>query len=151
MCKRINTECCLLDETSSNDAGIDQTSPPVAPTYSSNTHGKHPCRDQETLTICIMSGHFSLMCTFVSTLTVLVLPDNDRISIQIGNIRPSNLPRILLQYHPSQMRMEEAFQRAIRILGCICPPMMSPMFAAPEANRALNRASPYKCEKQPKR
>ena len=51
MGKRVDAECRLLYETGSDDACVNKSSPPVAPTETSNTHGKHPCSYEKAFSI----------------------------------------------------------------------------------------------------
>lgn len=48
--------------------------------------------------------------------TVLVLPNNNGVIVQVRNVGPSDTLRVLLHDHPANMRVQQALSDAIGVL-----------------------------------
>ncbi|KAI6759232.1 hypothetical protein HG530_009912 [Fusarium avenaceum] len=96
--KRVDTESSLLDEANTEDTGIDQTTPPVTPTKTSDESREGKSHEENRLDV------------------VLVLPDNNGVLVEIGDIGSALALRVLLQDHPSHVRVHETFADRVRVL-----------------------------------
>lgn len=76
--KGIDTESGLLDEEESQDTCIDQTAFPITPTQSSDYHWEKHSENKNEFTI------------------VVVLPHDDGVLVQVGNICPATILGVLL-------------------------------------------------------
>ena len=120
MSQRIDTESRLLHKEDSKDAGVNESTNPITPTQARNEARK----DQS-------HGHNDPQIVFV-------LPNNDGVFVQIGNICPSNAFRILLQDHPSQVRIHQSFADTVRVFFRIRIAMMSSVIARPPTDGSFN-------------
>jgi hypothetical protein len=109
----------LLDEEDTENASIHEAADPVIPEktrnscWEENTHAKD---DQDV---------------------VAVLPDHNRVLIEIRDISTADTLGILLHNHPANVGVEKAFSDAIWILGGIGVAVMSTMISAPPSDGAL--------------
>jgi len=76
-----------------------------------------------------------------------VLPDNNGILIEIGNVSTTDTFGILLHDHPANMRIQQAFTDAVWVLGGVGVAVVSAVITAPPADGSFNRASPAQCQK----
>lgn len=67
-----------------------------------------------------------------------MLPDDDGILIEIGNIGAANVLGVLLHDHPANVGVEEAFANRVRVLVGIGVAVMGTMSAGPPADGTLN-------------
>ena len=119
MSERIDTKCRLLYEQPSQDACIYQTTSPIAPAETGYHHWEKHAEGKNKHSVMLM------------------LPDNHRILVEVRNICATLVFGVLLQSHPHEMGVPKALVDAVRVLVCISPSMVSPVFTAPPANRAL--------------
>jgi hypothetical protein len=96
--KRVDTESSLLDEANTEDTGIDQATPPVTPTKTSDESREGKSHEENRLDV------------------VLVLPDNNGVLVEIGDIGSALSLRVLLQDHPSHVRVHETLADRVRVL-----------------------------------
>jgi hypothetical protein len=96
--KRVDTESSLLDEANAEDTGIDQTTPPVTPTKTSDESREGKSHEKNRLDV------------------VLVLPDNNGVLVEIGDIGSALALRVLLQDHPSHVRVHKTLADRVRVL-----------------------------------
>jgi hypothetical protein len=111
--KRIDAEGGLLDKGKSKNSSIYKTTLPITPSQPSNEHREQHPENQDDRSI------------------VLVLPDDDGVLIQIGNIGPATVFGVLIQNHPHEMRVPETFHDAVRVLDCVGPSVVCPVLTAP--------------------
>lgn len=123
MGQRVDTECCLLNEKEPQDAGEDQTTLPVAPTQAGNNHREQHSKYQNDEPI------------------VFVLPDNYGVLIEVRNVCPTALLRVLLQSHPHKVRIPNTFPDTVWVLDRIRPSVVGAMLGTPPSNRALDSAA----------
>jgi hypothetical protein len=133
MGKRVDTESGLLDKGESKNACIHQTTLPITPTQASYQHWKQHPEHQNGRSI------------------MPVLPDNNRILVQIRDIRSSLILGILLQDHPHEMRIPNPLHNTVRIFRGIRPSMMRSVFTAPPPNGPLHRTSASTSQENPER
>ena len=83
--ERVDAESGLLNEEDAEDATVDKSTPPITPSEASDKHREDQTHEEHDLEV------------------VLVLPDNDRVFIEIRDIGPANSFRVLLHQHPAEV------------------------------------------------
>ena len=83
MGQAVDAESGLLDEEDSQDAGVNEATQPVVEHHAAEDGGNYKRHGDNGLQV------------------VLVLPDNDRVLVEIGNIGTADSPGVLLHDHPS--------------------------------------------------
>lgn len=78
MRKGVDTECGLLDEKEPQDTCIDQTALPITPSQSSDHHWEKHSENKNEFAI------------------VVVLPHDDGVLVQVGDICPTTILGVLL-------------------------------------------------------
>jgi hypothetical protein len=81
----VDAEGGLLNEEDSEDSSVDESTGPVSPSKTSHKAREDHSHEDNGLDV------------------VSVLPDNDRVVIQIGDIGTANAFWVLLHDHPSKM------------------------------------------------
>ena len=56
-----------------------------------------------------------------------MLPNNDGVLIQVGDVRPADTLRVLLHDDPADVRIKEALPDRIRVLDGVCVPVVRAM------------------------
>lgn len=120
MGKRVDTEGGLLDEQKSENASIHQTTLPITPTQASDDHWEYHTEEQNDLSV------------------VSVLPDNDRVFVQVRDLRSAFVLRVLIQDHPHEVCIPSPLHHTIWVLGCVGPSVMRSVLAAPPSDRSLH-------------
>jgi hypothetical protein len=93
---RIKSSTHVVNEQQPGSAGKEETSLPVTPTETGNTHGEEQSHDQQKRQV------------------VVVLPPDDLASGQVGNVGDTDLgPR--LEDHPTDMCPPETFVGRVRV------------------------------------
>jgi hypothetical protein len=87
---RVDAEGGLLDEADTEDTGIDETAEPVTPAKTSDEGREDKSHSNGALK------------------EVLVLPNDNGILVQIGNIGAALALRVLLEDHPTEVGVEKA-------------------------------------------
>ncbi len=118
--KRVDAEGSLLDEEDTEDTSVDEAALPIVPKKSSNGRGEDQAHKQDNLDV------------------VLVLPDDDGVFVQIGDICAADTLGVLLHDHPSEMAVEKTFADAVGILVGVGVAMVSAMVTAPPADGAFD-------------
>lgn len=85
MCQAVDAEGGLLDEKDAEDTGVDVSTDPVAPTQAANESRKDQAHEDDGLEV------------------VLVLPDDNRVLVQVGDVGAANSLRVLLHDHPADV------------------------------------------------
>jgi hypothetical protein len=75
-----------------------------------------------------------------------VLPNDDRVLVQIRDIRSATVLGILLQDHPHKVRVPHPLHNAVWVLDCIGPSVVCPVLSAPPSNGALDCTTADACE-----
>lgn len=128
--KRVDAEGSLLDEEDAEDAGIDVATDPVSPPNTGHKSWEDQAHEEDDLEI------------------VAMLPDNDRIFVQIGDVRTANSFWVLLHDHPANVAVKQSLANAVGVLGGISVTMMGTVVAAPPADRTFNGTATNACEEK---
>jgi hypothetical protein len=67
-----------------------------------------------------------------------MLPDNNGILVEIGDVGAADALRVLLHDHPAEMAVEKALADAVGVLGCVGVAVVSAVVTAPPADGALD-------------
>lgn len=105
----VDAEGSLLNNEDAQNSGIDESTNPVTPAKASNKSGKDERHEENTLD------------------EVPVLPNDDRILIQIGDVGTADSLRVLLHDHPADMTVEKTFSDGVGILLRVGIPVVSSM------------------------
>ena len=119
----VDAERGLLDETDSEDTGVDETAEPVAPTETSDDGRQNEGHENDALEV------------------VAMLPDNDRVLVKVGDIGSAQALGVLFKDHPPDVGVEKTFADGVGVLFGVGVPVMSTVAVRPPADRALNSAS----------
>lgn len=131
--QRVDTEGGLLHEEGSKDTSINESAEPVTPAEATDESGQDDGHEDNDLEI------------------VLVLPDNDGILIQIGNIGTANSLGVLLHQHPAEMRVQETLADGIWIFFGVCVSVMGTMITGPPSDGTFDGAASDSSEEDSKR
>ena len=112
----VDTEGGLLNDEDSENTSVDESTHPVTPTKSRNKTREDHTHEYNALDV------------------VAVLPDNDGVVIQIGDIGTTDALWILLHYHPSNMRVNETLSDRVGVLVGIGVSVMSSVISRPPSD-----------------
>lgn len=98
MGQRVDAEGGLLNDKDSENTSVDETSLPVPPSKTSDETREDHSHEDNALDV------------------VSVLPDNDWVIVQVGNVGTADTLWVLLQDHPSEMRVDESLSNGIWVL-----------------------------------
>lgn len=121
--KRVDAESSLLNEADAQNAAIDKASPPVVEQKTTEQSRKDQTHEDDTFQI------------------VLVLPDDDGVLVEIGDVGTSSTLGILLEHHPSQMRVEETLANRVGVLLSVGISVVSSVAARPPTDGTFNGTS----------
>jgi hypothetical protein len=96
--KRVDTEGGLLNEANTEDTSVDESTPPVTPAKTSDKSGESESHEENALDV------------------VLVLPDNDGVLVEIGDIGTALSLRVLLEDHPAHVGIHETLANGVGVL-----------------------------------
>lgn len=131
--KRVDAEGGLLDEEDAEDTGVDEATHPVTPAETSDSGWEDETHGDDSLDV------------------VLVLPDNDGVLVEIGDVGAADALGVLLHDHPAEMAVEQAFADAVGVLVGVGVAVVSAVVTAPPADRALDSTSTDGGEPNPQR
>ena len=106
----------MLNEEDSENASVDESSHPVAPTKTSNKAREDHAHEDNDLDI------------------VAMLPDDDGVIVQVGNVSTANTLWVLLHDHPANVRVEETLSNGVWILVGIGISVMSAVISGPPSD-----------------
>jgi hypothetical protein len=131
--KRVDAEGGLLDEEDAEDTSVDESALPVTPEKTGDSRGEDETHEDDNLDV------------------VLVLPDNDRVLVQVGDVGAADALGVLLHDHPAEMAVEKSLANAVGVLAGVGVAVVSTVVAAPPADRALNGTTTNKSEEDAQR
>ena len=120
MCQRVDAEGGLLHEEDAQDAGVDEAAKPVVPAKAGDDAREDQTHEKDDLEV------------------VLVLPDDNGIVVEIGDVGAANSLGVLLHEHPAEVRVEQALADAVGILVGVGVAVMGTVISGPPSDRALN-------------
>jgi len=121
--KRVDAECSVVDKDESADSGVVKSTSPVTPTNASNESGDQEAHDEDDESV------------------VLVLQADEDIRVEIRDIGTSDTFGVLLEDHPSEMCVHQAFSDRVWIFLCVGVTMMSTMVSRPPPNGSFDGAA----------
>lgn len=77
---------------------------------------------------------------------MLVLPDNDRVLVQVGDVGAADALGVLLHDHPAEMAVEKSLANAVWVLVGVGVAVVGTVVAAPPADGTLNSTAANKGE-----
>ena len=98
MCQRVDTEGSLLNDENSENSRVDESSPPISPSEAGNQRRENHAHEDNALDV------------------VSVLPDNDGIIVEVGDVGTADSLWVLLQQHPSEVRVDETLANGVWVL-----------------------------------
>ena len=122
--KRVDTESGLLDEEDAEDASVDEASEPVTPAETSHESREDEAHKEDDLEI------------------VLVLPDNNGVIVEIGDVGAANSLGVLLHEHPAEVGVEQTLPDTVGVLVGVGVAVVSAVVAGPPSDGTLDGATP---------
>lgn len=118
--QRVDAEGGLLDEEDAEDTSVDESTEPVAPAETSDERREDKAHEEDDLEV------------------VAVLPDDDLVLIQVGDVGTANTLGVLLHDHPAKVRVHETLADGVRVLGGVGISVVSTMVTRPPSDGALD-------------
>lgn len=118
--ERVDAEGGLLDEEDAEDTSVDVATHPVTPAKSSDECREDQAHEEHDLEV------------------VLVLPDDDGVLVQVGDVGTADTLGVLLHEHPSEMAVQETLADAVGVLDGIGVAVVGAVVTAPPADGALD-------------
>lgn len=117
----VDAEGCLMNEKHAAEASVDQRAPEVTPSEIADRQGEDEPEEERNGKI------------------VSVLEHDSFVRIEVADIDTACTTRVLLENHPSNVRVPEPLQHPIRVLLRVDVPMVRAVIARPPARRPLER------------
>lgn len=124
----VDAEGGLLHEENAQDAGVDEATPPISPAEPSDEAGEDHAHEDDRLQI------------------VAVLPDDDGVIVQVGDVGAANALGVLLHDHPAEVGIEETLADGIWVFIGVSVAMVGAMVSGPPADGALDGAAAHSSE-----
>ena len=118
--KGVDTEGSLLDKANSKNTGVDEATKPVTPAETSNDSGEDQAHGENALDV------------------VAVLPDDNGVLVEIGDVGSALALRVLLEDHPADVGIEETLANGVGVLLSIGVTVVSSVAVRPPSNGSLN-------------
>lgn len=115
----------LLDEADAQDAGVDEAADPVAPAEAADEGGEGEGHGDDALE------------------EVCVLPDDDGVLVEVGDVGAAGALGVLLHDHPAEVGVEEALADRVGVLFGVGVAVVSAVAARPPADGALDGTSAH--------
>jgi hypothetical protein len=116
----VHAESGLLDEENTQDTGVHEAAVPVTPAETGNQHGHDETHEEDDLEV------------------VAVLPDDNRVFVEITDIGAANSLGVLLHEHPSEVGIHEALADGVGVLIGVGVTVVSTVVSSPPANGAFD-------------
>lgn len=78
-----------------------------------------------------------------------MLPDDDGIFVEIGDVGTPDAFGVLLHDHPADVGIEETFADGVRVLVGVCVTVVSAVVASPPSDGSLDRTAAESSENDP--
>jgi hypothetical protein len=131
--KRVDAESGLLDEEDAEDTSVDEATLPVVPEKTSDGRGEDQTHEDHDLDV------------------VLVLPDNDGVLVQVGDVGTADALGVLLHDHPAKVRVQKTLTDGVGVLVGIGVAVVSTVVTAPPADGALDSTAANSSKEDRKR
>lgn len=118
--ERVDAKSGLLDEEDAEDSAVEEAAEPVAPAEAAGKHREEKAHDYNDFEV------------------VAVLPNDDRVFIEVGNVGTANTLGVLLHQHPPQMGVEETFTDGVWIFVGVGVTVVSTVVSRPPSDRTLD-------------
>jgi len=116
VCQRVDAESSLLDEEDSENSSVDETSLPVSPSETTDETGEDHSHEDNGLNV------------------VAMLPDNDGVIVQIGDVGTADTLWVLLHDHPSDMRVQKTLPDGVWVLVGVGVSVVSTVISRPPSD-----------------
>ena len=116
----VDAEGGLLDEEDTEDTSVDVATHPVTPAKPSDKCREDQAHEENNLEV------------------VLVLPDDDGVLVQVGNVGAADALGVLLHEHPSEVAVQKTLANAVGVLDGVGVAVVSAVVTAPPADGALD-------------
>ena len=123
--ERVDAESSLLDEADAEDTGVNETADPVIPAEAADKGGQDESKSENTLE------------------EVGVLPDDDGVLVEVGDVGTAGALGVLLHDHPAEVRVEETLANRVGVLFGVGIAVVSTVAARPPADGALDGTSAH--------
>lgn len=130
--KGVDAEGSLLDEEDAEDTGVDESTLPVVPEETSDSRGENQTHEDDDLDV------------------VLVLPNDDGILVQVGDVGAADALGVLLHDHPAEMAVEKTLANAVGVLVGVGVAVVGTVVTAPPADGTLNSTATNEGEEDAK-
>lgn len=124
----VDAEGGLLHEEDAQDAGVDEATLPISPAEPSDEAGEDHAHEDDGLQI------------------VAVLPNDDGVIVQVGDVGAANALGVLLHDHPAEMGIEETLADGIWVFIGVSVAMVGTMVSGPPADGAFDGAAAHSSE-----
>ena len=114
--QRVDAEGSLLNEKDSKNASVDEATGPVTPAKTSYQGREDQASKEDHLEV------------------VLVLPDDDWVFVEIGDISSTNSLWVLLHEHPAEVRVEKTFADRVWIFLSVGISVMCSVVSCPPSD-----------------
>jgi len=118
--ERVDAEGGLLDEEDTENTSVDKSTLPVTPaetSYDTREDQTHNSDNEEV---------------------VLVLPSDNRIFVEVGDVGAANTLGVLLHDHPAEVRVEETLANGVGILVSVSVAVVGTVIARPPSDGAFD-------------
>lgn len=127
--QRVDAEGSLLNEEDSENTSVNKSSHPVTPAETGNEAREDHSHEDDGLDV------------------VPVLPDDNRVIVQVGDIGTANSLWVLLHDHPSDMRVEKALANGVWVLVGIGVSVVSAVISGPPSDGTFDSSATNSREK----
>jgi hypothetical protein len=128
VCQRVDAEGGLLNEEDAKNTGVDESAHPVSPSKTSYKAREDHSHKDNGLDV------------------VSMLPDNDGVIVQIGDISTTNALWVLLHDHPSDVRVEKALPNGVWVLVGVGVSVMCSVISRPPSDRTFDCSTSNGCQ-----
>lgn len=114
--KGVDAESGLLHKEYTENSTVDEAAEPVTPAETTSKHGQEKPHKHDDLEV------------------VAVLPDDNWIFIEVGDIGTTDTLRVLFHQHPADVGVEETFTNGVWVVVGVGVAMMSSVVSGPPSH-----------------